>query len=66
MKPPGTPQRLRYPLSEAAVLLGLHIDTLRKRIEDGEITTVRDGKRIFILNEELLRYAQQGVKLKAS
>jgi len=49
-------RRLLYPITEAAYMLGLSEKTLRRRIADGALETVRDGRRVFITADELDRY----------
>jgi len=46
----------RYDLAEVQVLLGISLGTVRKRINDGHLTAQRDGTRVFITNEEIVRY----------
>jgi excisionase family DNA binding protein len=58
--------RLRYSVPEAAEMLGLHPNTVWKRIHTGELKAVRDGRRVLITYDELHRYATRGVVLKAS
>jgi excisionase family DNA binding protein len=49
-------RRLLYPIPEAAYLLGLSEKTLRRRIAEGALETVRDGRRVFVTAAELGRY----------
>jgi excisionase family DNA binding protein len=45
---------------EACSILRISLATLENRIRAGEINIVRDGKRVFILRDELDRYATKG------
>jgi excisionase family DNA binding protein len=47
---------VRLTRQEVAKILRMSLGTLDKRIKDGEISVVRDGSRIFILQSELSRY----------
>jgi hypothetical protein len=47
----------RYSLQEAAYLLGLSVPTLYVRMRDGLLHTVTDGRRTFLTNDEIARYA---------
>ena len=47
---------IRLTREEASKALRMSLGTLDKRISDGALSVVRDGKRIFILQEELIRY----------
>lgn len=47
---------VRLTRQEVAKILRMSLGTLDKRIKDGEISVVRDGSRIFILQSELGRY----------
>jgi hypothetical protein len=56
----GATRKLRVPLQEAADLLGMHPETLRKlAVEQGEFTVLRNsggpkqGRRLFFLPTEL-------------
>jgi excisionase family DNA binding protein len=42
--------------AEAADILHIHLKTLERRIHDGEIGVVRDGRRVFITDEQLAEY----------
>ena len=44
---------------EVVPILRISLGTLDKRIKDGDIKIVREGKRIFILEDELIRYMRQ-------
>lgn len=46
----------RYTRAEVATALRISLGTLDKRIKEGEISTIREGKRIFIKKSELDRY----------
>lgn len=41
---------------EACYILRISLATLESRIRAGDINVVRDGKRVFILRDELIRY----------
>lgn len=47
---------IRLTREEASKALRMSLGTLDKRISEGALAVVRDGKRIFILQEELNRY----------
>jgi excisionase family DNA binding protein len=46
-------------LSDTCAVLGCSIKTLRRRIADGAIAVIRDGRLIHIHPDDLLRYIQQ-------
>jgi excisionase family DNA binding protein len=47
---------IRLTREEASKALRISLGTLDRRIAEGSILAVRDGKRIFILQDELNRY----------
>jgi excisionase family DNA binding protein len=47
---------IRLTREEASKALRVSLGTLDRRISEGSIIAVRDGKRVFILQEELNRY----------
>jgi excisionase family DNA binding protein len=47
---------IRLTREEASKALRMSLGTLDKRISEGALSVVRDGKRVFILQEELNRY----------
>ena len=47
---------IRLTREEASKALRISLGSLDKRISEGALSVVRDGKRIFILQEELNRY----------
>lgn len=47
---------IRLTREEASKALRMSVGTLDKRISEGALSVVRDGKRVFILQEELNRY----------
>jgi excisionase family DNA binding protein len=47
---------IRLTREEASKALRISLGTLDRRISEGSILAVRDGKRIFILQDELNRY----------
>jgi len=47
---------IRLTRQEAATALRMSLGTLDKRILEGSIASIRDGKRVFILRDELTRY----------
>lgn len=51
-------QKIRYNKLEAAERLSLNLRTLNYRLAAGAIGCVRDGKRVFILHEEIERYGR--------
>ena len=46
-------------LQEACAVLGCSMKTLRRRIADGAIAVIRDGRLIRIHPDDLERYIQQ-------
>jgi len=56
----NNPTQLRLTKSQAAQILGLAIRTIDTRIAEGKINVVRDGRRVFILADEVERYAKSG------
>jgi excisionase family DNA binding protein len=46
----------RYNRKEAAQLAGISQRAFDRRIAEGDIKTVRDGGRVFITHDELMRY----------
>lgn len=50
----------RITRQEATEILKISARTLDNRIKSGQIQTVKDGKRIFILSDELERYLREG------
>ena len=50
----------RYTPEEAYGLLRISRTTLFKRINSGAIPVVKDGKRIFILEDDLVKYMKEG------
>jgi hypothetical protein len=54
-RPPVTlGSKVRYPLSEAGILLGVYM-----RIREGSVQTVTDGRRRFVTDAEVRRYGEQ-------
>jgi excisionase family DNA binding protein len=51
-----TESPIRLTRQEAATALRMSLGTLDKRILEGSIASIRDGKRVFILRDELTRY----------
>ena len=47
---------IRLTREEASKALRMSLGTLDKRISEGALSVVRDGKRVFILQDELNRY----------
>ena len=54
--------QLRLTKSQAAQILGLAVRTIDTRIAEGKIAVVRDGRRVFILADEVERYAKSSSK----
>ncbi len=52
--------QVRLSKTEAAQVLGLAVRTLDTRIAEGKLKVIRDGRRVFILSDELERYAKSG------
>ena len=46
----------RHTLQEAADRLKIPLYTLRERIREGEVLAIRDGKRVFVLEGDLIAY----------
>ena len=49
------PERL-LSLSDTAEILGCSLKTIRRRIEAGELATIRDGRLVRVHPEDLNRY----------
>ena len=54
-----TASKPRYNRKEAAQLAGIGLRTFDRRIAEGDIKIVRDGERVFVTQDELLRYCKQ-------
>jgi hypothetical protein len=54
-----TAPKPRYNRKEAAQLSGLGLRTFGRRMAEGDIRIVRDGERVFVTHEELMRYCKQ-------
>jgi excisionase family DNA binding protein len=52
----------RYSLREAGSELGLSKPTIDRRIKDGKLKAHKDGRRTFVLAEELQRYIEECAK----
>lgn len=50
--------RLRYPIPEAATFMRISRAKLYQNISAGLISTVKDGKRIFVPGSEILRVSR--------
>lgn len=48
--------RLLHPIPDAAAVLGISRTTLYELIADGEINTVKIGRRTLVTQDELERY----------
>lgn len=55
-----TDREMRLTRQEAAKALRISVRTLEKRVNEGTLKVVRDGKRVFILQSELDRYLRAG------
>jgi len=44
---------------EVCSILRISLSTLESRISTGEIKVIRDGKRVFVLKDELDRYLNE-------
>lgn len=53
------PKPRRYDLASSAEWLDMKLRTLRDRIARGRIKVIKDGKRLLITEEELLRYDRE-------
>lgn len=53
--------RLRYSLQESAKILGISYSRLDQHIRKKRIQVIPDGRRRFILREELERFAKVSV-----
>lgn len=51
------PERL-LSLSDTAKILGCSLKTIRRRIEAGELVTIRDGRLVRVHPDDLNRYIQ--------
>jgi hypothetical protein len=47
----------RYTLPESSVLLGISLALVYRRIAEGALLTVHDGRRTLVTDDELRRYA---------
>lgn len=54
--------RLRYSIPQAAEALSIGESTVRLRISQGHLRTVKDGNRTFIHRDEIDRYAREGTR----
>jgi excisionase family DNA binding protein len=52
----------RYGLREVGAELGLSKPTIDRRIKDGKLKAHKDGRRTFVLGEELERYVSACAK----
>ena len=52
-------QRLLYPVSEAAQLLGVHRTTLYDYVRHGRLNLVRSAGRTFVTANELARFLSE-------
>lgn len=50
------PERLNYPIEEAAILLGLSESTIRRRVDSGALRAIYDGGRRLVPCEALAAY----------
>ena len=50
------PRRLRYPIAEAAHILGVGRTTLYGRVKEGKLDLVHDGRKALITADSLDRY----------
>lgn len=60
--PKSTPTlgtKFRYSRAEACFLLGMSEAQLCKRIQQGALRTVTDGRRRYLTDTELRRYGEQ-------
>lgn len=51
--------RPRYSRAEACCLLGISVAQLEKRVAQGALKTITDGRRRFVSDAEVRRYAEQ-------
>lgn len=59
-RPPVTlGSKARYPVREAGILLGVSERLLYRRIREGSVRTVTDGRRRFVTDAEVRRYGEQ-------
>ncbi len=57
MKAPHLPHRL-LTLQESAATLNCSLKTIRRRISDGQIAVIRDGRLIRVHPDDLDRYVR--------
>ena len=53
---PGDPLPRLLSLADAAAILGCSLKTLRRRIEEGQLPVIRDGRLVRIHPQDLTRY----------
>ena len=55
--------KLRYTVPEFITLTGTPRSTVFQRINRGELKVVRDGRKVFITADEMIRYSHQSQPL---
>ena len=53
----------RFTIEESYKLLKISRTTLFKRINAGVIPSIKDGKKVFILEDDLVKYMREGWSL---
>lgn len=66
LMPPKLGARPRWSIGEAAALLGISPSLVEKRRREGKLATVKDGKRVFITDDEVRRYSKATDMLNAA
>lgn len=51
--------KVRYPLRDAATLLGISLRMLYQRIREGKLPTVSDGRRRFVSDADIREYGSR-------
>lgn len=49
-------EKPRYSISEVLSLLGVSAPTLYRRMREGKLRVVKDGRRSFVMRQEFERY----------
>jgi hypothetical protein len=58
-EPPPLGSKARYRVEEAAAMIGISRAMLFQRMAQGRLTSIKDGKRTFVTDDEIRRYSLQ-------